>query len=685
MQSVTPDHGSNLGQATVTLVGAQFTPNASVSLVGPDGTSHAASHIWWKDANTLWATFDLTGLTPAVYDVRVDEDGQATTDKGAFTVTTGALGAVQVNLVAPGAIRPGASGQVEVVYTNTGDTDVPAPLMLLSADIANLSLPDQAGPAGSNLQLLGINTNGPAGILSPGASGSILVDFQPTNSTGTINFSVQTIAAPDTSIDWTAFKNVSQPEFVPNDAWDAIFTNFTADAGTTLGQFQAALDGDATYLSQLGQSSYDVAALLSFAIGQANDSLQGATLTYALDATESEPGLPLVFSRTFLQTLSGRYSLGPLGRGWTEPWDISLSTDAAGNVDIQASGGHRIFLVQADGTYEGSAGDYATLTRDQGLYRLQESDGTAYVFGADGKLDYVEDTNGNRITAVYSGDQLTSLVHSNGDRLTFSYDAQGRITQMIDPSGRITTYGYDASDELLTSVTGPDGTTTYQYSTATSGPTAYELLSISYPDGTHQYFAYDDRGRLIQESRDGGAETVSYSFDTPGEVTITDATGASTKLLFNDLGQVGQAIDALGHGTLYQYDANSNLVQFTGPDGISYSYSYDSRGNLISQVDPLGDRVNFTYDPTFNRLLSVEDARGNTTNYQYDPQGDLLSITYPNGGGEQFQYDPLGQLTESINGRGDAIGYVYNNAGLLTRKTYADGTTSIIPMTITRT
>ena len=49
-----------------------------------------------------------------------------------------------------------------------------------------------------------------------------------------------------------------QPEFVPNDAWDAIFTNFTADVGTTLGQYQAALDGDATYLSQLGRSSYDV-------------------------------------------------------------------------------------------------------------------------------------------------------------------------------------------------------------------------------------------------------------------------------------------------------------------------------------------------------------------------------------------------------------------------------------------
>ena len=415
-------------------------------------------------------------------------------------------------------------------------------------------------------------------------------------------------------------------------------------------------------------------ALLSFALGQANDPLPGAALASSLDASDNEPGLPLAFSRTFLQTLTGRYALGPLGRGWTELWDISLSTDSAGNVDIQESGVDRIFSLQADGTYEGSAGDYATLTQDQGLYRLQETDGTAYAFGADGKLDHVEDTNGNRITAVYTGDELTSLVHSKGDRLTFSYDAQGRISQMIDASGRITTYGYNASDEHLTSVTGPGGTTTYQYSTATSGPTAHELLSISYPDGTHQYFAYDDRGRLIQESLDGGAETVSFSFDTTGEVTITDATGASTKLLFNDLGLVGQAIDALGHGTIYQYDANGNLVQLTGPDGISYSYSYDSRGNLISQSDPLGDRVNYTYDPTLNRLLTVEDARGNTTNYHYDPQGDLLSITYPNGDGEQFQYNPLGQLTESINGRGDPIDYVYNNAGLLTRKTYADGT-----------
>ena len=74
-------------------------------------------------------------------------------------------------------------------------------------------------------------------------------------------------------------------------------------------------------------------------------------------------------------------------------------------------------------------------------------------FRSDGSLDYLQDTNGNRITAGYTGNQLTSLTHSNGKALTLSYNAQGRISQVTDPAGRVATYVYDASGEHLLRVT----------------------------------------------------------------------------------------------------------------------------------------------------------------------------------------------------------------------------------------
>ncbi|MGO9809270.1 MAG: RHS repeat-associated core domain-containing protein [Isosphaeraceae bacterium] len=683
VDGVSPAIGSNVGDATVTITGAEFTPGAVVSLVASDGTTRAASQVWWKDSGTLWATFDLTGLATGVYDVSITDGGQTATDPGAFTVTNGAAGSVQFHLLAPSGIRPEQLGEVEIVYTNPGDTDAPVPILSLTSlpagstsAGAQLRLPGQTSFGASSVQFLALNPDGPAGILPPRSSFTYTIDFEPGNSGGTgliIQWALNE-ASPSSAIDWTSLEPSLEPSTIPADAWDAIYSNFTAEVGSTWGDLQSALDADATYLSQLGPAPYDLSSLLAFQFQQADDVLPTPILTSATDVSDQEPGLSLDFDRSFLQSIQGRYSFGPLGRGWAVNWFSSLSTDAQGDVDIEDGGATSFFTLQSDGSYVAQPGDYESLTLNQGLYYLQDPEGTVTVYHADGSFDYEADSNGNRITAVYTGSRITSLVDSNGDALTIAYNDQGLISQVTDAFGRVTTYGYDSSGQHLVSVTGPDGTTTYQYSTATSGPTANELLEIGNPDG-HEYFTYDASGRLIGQSLDGGAEAVSFAYSGPGGVDVTDATGATTTLLFNAAGQVGEVVDALGNGVKLGYDADNNLTSITEPGGLTYTYSYDASGNLTSATDPLGQTVNMTYQPASNQLLSLTDANGNTTNYAYNSQGDLLSITYPGGTGEQFSYNPLGELTESIDGNGNPISYNYNAQGLVTQETFADGST----------
>jgi hypothetical protein len=56
------------------------------------------------------------------------------------------------------------------------------------------------------------------------------------------------------------------------------------------------------------------------------------------------------------------------------------------------------------GTYFSQAGDYGTLTAlSGGAFSLQEAAGFLYTFRSDGALDYVQDTNNNRITCGYTG------------------------------------------------------------------------------------------------------------------------------------------------------------------------------------------------------------------------------------------------------------------------------------------
>ena len=94
VDDVSPTIGSNVGSATVTITGAEFTPGAIVSLVASDGTTRAASQVWWKDSGTLWATFDLTGLATGTYDMSVLDGGQSVTDPNAFVVDSGPTGSV---------------------------------------------------------------------------------------------------------------------------------------------------------------------------------------------------------------------------------------------------------------------------------------------------------------------------------------------------------------------------------------------------------------------------------------------------------------------------------------------------------------------------------------------------------------------------------------------------------------
>jgi hypothetical protein len=136
-RSISPVRGGNNGSTTITLNGAGFTPDAVVELVAPDNSTRAASRLIFKDDNTISATCDLTGLAPAVYDVRVTFNGTTQMLADSFTVFASTNpGRVEVTLDSPSSIRPGREGTLTINYVNVGDTDAVAPLIDLTSDRA---------------------------------------------------------------------------------------------------------------------------------------------------------------------------------------------------------------------------------------------------------------------------------------------------------------------------------------------------------------------------------------------------------------------------------------------------------------------------------------------------------------------------------------------------------------------
>jgi len=460
---------------------------------------------------------------------------------------------VAFSLSAPPSAAYGVTNNLVINYQNTGSTVAPAPVVVLAANNADLWLPSDPAISGPSLQLLA----GSAGALAPGASGSIVVDFTATTqNAGAVNFSLEQLttgqAASQESINWASLASSMKPSTMSSAAWNAVFANFTANVGSTTDTYQAALDADAAYLAQLGEPTNDVARLVAYEINKASDAFSTTTLGDNVDAALPTPGsLSLSFERWFQPGIGARNQPGPLGPGWTDNWDITASTDSYGNVSINESGSLRYFALQSNGSYLGDLGDTGVLTKlSTGGYQLTETDGSSTVFNVNGTLDYVQDSNGNRITATYTGTLLTKLTATNEADVTVGYltlsYTNDLLTQLTDSTGEVSTYTYNAAGQLAT-YTDEFGTTTYTYVNGQGAAAQNALASITSANGVQDNFSYDSEGRLTAEYQTNpqqGATTpqqeVTFTYGAAGGVTSTAADGDQTTVMMDDSGQVAR-------------------------------------------------------------------------------------------------------------------------------------------------
>jgi len=692
--SCNPVSSGNSAPGTITISGGGFAPNATVALV--NGTNaYPASSVSVISASQIQADFDFTAIPPNSYSLQV---ASGTNSAGVpFTVTGGGSAALVTSLIIPNPIGYHIPSTLYVQYSNTGQVAMPAPLLTVTAtqDGRNAALmtlnPSLQGlgywttaiPLGFANTVQFLANGAIPGLLQPGESAVVPIYYagwqQPWDfSYPPIQFILGILQVTNSSVvDWGALQSQMQPASIGNNVWDVLWNNFTSQAGATWGDYVRMLDNDSAYLYRLGDNVSDVGALLAFEFAKANAMNIIQNLASASDAYVPTPGLVLSFSRVFPQGISQRYAQGALGYGWSHNWDFNLSVAADGTVTVTGPGGSsRVFQPDSRGGYFDQAGDHGVLTSfGDGTFSLQETHGLNTVFRSDGKLNYVEDPNGNTISASWSDNRLTSLAHSSGQSLQFTY-AGNVIRTVTDQVGRTTTFSYDAMGHL-TNVAYFDGSQiAYAYSTANGASSEHALTQITYPSGAHQYFSYDQNGRIASISRDGGGEALSFAY-SGGEVDVADAYGNTTTFSLDNNGMLAKIVNAQTNTLQLAYDGNFNLIRFTDPAGRLSAYSYDSMGNLTASTDPLGNQTQFGYTGTFNQLAQLTDANGNPTVYAYNANANLTSITYADSSAEGWAYDAYGNPATWTNRRGNAITYQFNTAGQLAAKSYPDGSQAI--------
>ncbi|MFI3158437.1 MAG: RHS repeat-associated core domain-containing protein, partial [Methylococcaceae bacterium] len=193
-----------------------------------------------------------------------------------------------------------------------------------------------------------------------------------------------------------------------------------------------------------------------------------------------------------------------------------------------------------------------------------------------------------RIAIVSMGvDAQTQLQDSR----YYGYDAAGRLIDEIDDSDPNLNqrHDYDPLDRLTGSQRGESALSRIDYSYDLSGNRTGKIK-----DNASQYsYSTDANSNRLQSQ--GGAQTVSYSYDPAGNLT--------------------------GDGT--------------------FSYSYNAAGRRITSTNiATGQTVSYGYDAIGQRVTKT--VAGNTTQYFYDEQGHLIG-----------EYNATGQPIQEIIWLGD--------------------------------
>ncbi|HWZ44714.1 MAG TPA: RHS repeat-associated core domain-containing protein [Candidatus Saccharimonadales bacterium] len=343
----------------------------------------------------------------------------------------------------------------------------------------------------------------------------------------------------------------------------------------------------------------------------------------------------------------------------------------------------------------------------------ENSKTTQYAYDDADRLVSVTDANGAVTQYAYDNEgNLTGIKDPRLHTTSFSYDSQRRLTQTTFPSTKAETYAYDAASNL-TSKTDRKGQvinysydelgrlTKQQYPDATSVVYTYDaasrLTQMQDPTGTYSLM-YDNLSRLTQASTiysflAGKTFAVSYSYDAgSNRLGLTDPNGSSTSYTFDGLNRLASLKDFKRNSFTFSYDALGRTTTLARPNGVSSTYQYDAVSNLLSVLHQNGtatlDGALYAYDPAGNRIAKTNKLNNVTSNLVYDNLYQLTGVTQGTSAMESYTYDAVGNRLSAIGGlsysynasnellAAGPASYTYDDNGNTLTKTDSSGTTA---------
>lgn len=255
------------------------------------------------------------------------------------------------------------------------------------------------------------------------------------------------------------------------------------------------------------------------------------------------------------------------------------------------------------------------------------------------KVDYdtleretsVQRAYGTPLQQTYAAYTYRVVDNKNVDQKETEVDAKGNVTRYVyDGHGRLKEWRFPSPTSV-----GQSSTTDYE----AYGYDARSLrTSLRKRDGQTIIYGFDALGRQISIDHPGSMPDVSTTYDNPGRITSTTASGVQTIDNVWDNANRLTSATAGGRSLTYLYDANGNRTRTTWPEGFYVTQDYDN-ANRPTFIKESGStqRVAFTYNQlgwrqglSFANSTSVSfgfDAAGRLTSQNHSRPGTAVNFT----------------------------------------------------------
>lgn len=389
--------------------------------------------------------------------------------------------------------------------------------------------------------------------------------------------------------------------------------------------------------------------------------VEGNLTRQVTDLTLPSVGFDTTVARTY--NTAAAFLPGPFGYGWSWTYGTRV-VEQADSVVVVRDDGRADIYTPVGGSFVPQPGVHDELAdRAGGGYVLTTTDQQRYEFSADGRLERIQDANGNALTLAYDAGTPAAITDTAGGEWSIESDA-GRITGITDPAGRSSTYAYDTAGDLTSTSDAAGAVTRYGYDDD------HRLAAVTDANGHTTRSTRDGEGRVATVT-DAGGFTTAFAYESFA-TRVTDGRGSVRRFLFDLDRRVTGVVDALGQTEQRTWNAGNHLTAVVDRKGGQRTLTFDARGNLTREVDAAGGITTTTFD-SGNRPLTIQDAIGRETTRSYDEHGNLLREVRPGGATTTYQYDARGLPTGMTDANGNTTTFEHDARGDRTAVIDAEG------------